>query len=208
MDCQLDAFCVPWTMNWVAFPELKISVLDTEVTEEQYLLLIGGSLPWHASWIIQPCLDEPYPNPAPPLPPCAELGADFCQNTPVHGLTLVQAQDVCARVAGRLFTMAEWQQLAGSPPSIYDGSTWHTQTDKVVVHTCDSGQELVKYYPRDVKGKTANSDGLYGLWGNVAEWTQDNYCPGVPWNQYTLTPGNCPFTNAGWFTGVRCVRDL
>ncbi len=121
-------------------------MLETEVTEGQYLAVIGSNPSAHYN---------------------GANGADM----PVENLTRSQAKAFCQAVGGRLPTEAEWEYAArgktttkyycGYDDSCLGGIAWYSDNSSSQKHP--------------VKWKTPNAYGLYDILGNVSEWTNDFY---------------------------------
>ena len=121
-------------------------MLETEVTEAQYLAVTGDD-----HW-------------------CA-YGAGEGPDSPMECVDWYKANAFCEAVGGRLCTEAEWEYAArggtttkyycGNSPSCLDGIAWYLD---------NSG-----FHKHDVKGKAPNAYGLYDMSGNVWEWTADWY---------------------------------
>jgi formylglycine-generating enzyme required for sulfatase activity len=119
-------------------------MLETEVTEAQYLAVIGEATS------------------------CDQNGGGG-PNSPVECINWHDAKDFCEAVGGRLSTEAEWEYAArggtttkyycGDDVSCLNGIAWHKGNSDIHKH--------------DVKGKAPNAYGLHDMLGNVWEWTQD-----------------------------------
>lgn len=133
-------------------------ILETEVTELQYALAIG------------------------PAPSC-DYGEGGTGHSPVECVTWEEAKAFCEEVAARLCTEAEWEYAArGGIPAGYscihcptryecpEDFAWHGQNSQAHKH--------------DVKDKLPNDLGIYGMMGNVWEWTNDWYSP----SYYAVSP--------------------
>jgi formylglycine-generating enzyme required for sulfatase activity len=145
MGCtQEDTDCV-----YSALPphEVKIAafeMLETEVTQAQFLAVTGDSPSWNRGWSGHP-------------------------DGPVEAVEWVAAKDFCAAIGGRLPTEAEWEYAArggtatrfscGETESCLSAYAWYLENAEGHAHP--------------VKGKAANAYGLYDMLGNVREWVAD-----------------------------------
>jgi formylglycine-generating enzyme required for sulfatase activity len=121
-------------------------MLETEVTEAQYLAVMGDD-------------------------PSCDYGSGGGPDSPVECLTWKQTRAFCEAVGGRLPTEAEWEYAAragattkyscGDDPSCLGDIAWYDE---------NSGG-----HKHDVKGKDPNGYGLHDMLGNIWEWTGDWY---------------------------------
>jgi formylglycine-generating enzyme required for sulfatase activity len=123
-------------------------MLETEVTEAQYLAIAGAS-------------------------PSCKVGGATGPDMPVECVSWFDANAFCEQVGGRLPTEDEWEYATragtttawycGADKACLDGIAWYDQNSGETKH--------------DVKGKLPNAWGLYDLSGNVLEWVVDWYQP-------------------------------
>jgi len=137
-----------------------------------------------------------------------------CENRPVVCIGAVPAKDFCFQIGGRLPTDAEWEAAAfGVKPDPSEANDyWWTITSLYEN----------QFIRRSVTGKGLDVNGIYGLWGNAAEWTGTVSGTGsVLYNARgaVATNGGLSFPleyfnpnglnkGAKVNTGFRCVRDL
>ena len=121
-------------------------ILETEVTEAQYLAVTGDD-------------------------PSCDWGAGGGPDSPVECVDWYEGKDFCEAVGGRLCTEAEWEYAArgGTTTKYYCGNSSGC-LDGIAWWDDNSGS-----HKHDVKGKAPNAYGLYDMLGNVWEWTADWY---------------------------------
>ena len=121
-------------------------ILETEVTEAQYLAVTGDD-------------------------PSCDYGAGGGPDSPVECVDWYEAKAFCDAVGGRLCTEAEWEYAArgGTTTKYYCGNSSGC-LDGIAWYSSNSGG-----HKHNVKGKSPNAYGLYDMLGNVWEWTADWY---------------------------------
>lgn len=185
----------------------SFQMIETEVTESQYQLIVGTS------------------------PSCNQGGVGG-PSKPVECVTWHEAKLFCEQVGGRLPTEAEWEYAAraGTTTRYYCGDDVSCLADIAWYHPAPGERK------QNVKTKDPNAYGLYDMLGNVAEWTSDWYSENYYSVSPSSNPqgpdsgtdrvfrGNS-FANPekpqrvsfrtnwhpdsdGFYLGIRCVRDV
>lgn len=137
-------------------------MMEAEGTEGQFKAL-NGSSPG------SPLMGDQYP-------------ASWVRGKPLSGSTSYDsANTFCANAGGRVPTEAEWEWAArGGTKTKYSCGDDSSCVDSIAWYGANSGNARHK-----VKTKSPNGYGLYDMFGNVWEWTQDCWH-----NGYTGAPAN------------------
>ena len=206
MGCAMGDSCTYEQKPQHVVDVLPFQILDSEVTEQQYVWAIG----------VNPSFD-------------ANGSGD---NYPVDRITWVDAGIFCETVGGRLCTEAEWEYAArgGTDTPYFCGENVSCLNDYAWWDDNTDNEEHA------VKTKLPNAFGLYDMFGNVREWVEDCYHAGYDgapavsfpaWNEpcpgkRTIRGGSYGGTDdsykASWrldkgfddsiWNGFRCCRSL
>jgi formylglycine-generating enzyme required for sulfatase activity len=122
------------------------SMLQTEVTEEQYFAVTGTN-------------------------PSLRVNDPTGVNLPVENVDWYLARDFCLAVGGRLPTEAEWEYAAraGTTTKYFCGAVESCLMDHDWLYPWGGSAK------HPVAQKKANGLGLFDLFGNLQEWTSDWY---------------------------------
>jgi formylglycine-generating enzyme required for sulfatase activity len=147
MGCTAgDADCNPDELPAHQVTLASFDLLETEVTEAQYLEVMGTNPSGHYN---------------------GAAGDDL----PVENVTWVAAQAFCEATGGRLPTEAEFEYAArGGQTTRYSCGDDAACLDGIAWYGANSGDQK-----HAVKTKAANAYGVYDLAGNVWEWCSDWY---------------------------------
>jgi formylglycine-generating enzyme required for sulfatase activity len=120
-------------------------MLETEITEGQYLAVIGSN-------------------------PSAHYNGASGPTMPVDSISWSQAKAFCETIGGRIPTEAEWEYAAraGTTTMFYCGND-ESCLDGIAWSLANTGN-----MKQPVKGKTPNAFGLFDMLGNVWEWVSDS----------------------------------
>jgi len=154
-----DAKCHETSQPQHAVTISSFEMLETEVTEAQFLAISGRN------------------------PSCNKEGAAG-PNHPVECVTWEWAAEFCVAVGGRLPTEAEWEYAARSgvsPVSSCEGVERCSETPPPYSVVPSGAKQCVKAMAR-------NGYGLFGVLGNVKEWTADWYDA----DYYSVSPASDP----------------
>ena len=133
-------------------------LLETEVTEAQYAVIMDG-----VSVEGLPAVVEPS----------ADYNGGGGPNSPVEMVDWYHAKAFCLQIGGRLPTEAEWEYAAraGTTTRYYCGDEVDCLTD--IAWYEDNSDDGPGVHKHDVKGNLPNDFGLYDTLGNVWEWVED-----------------------------------
>ncbi|MGL1903840.1 MAG: SUMF1/EgtB/PvdO family nonheme iron enzyme [Fibrobacterales bacterium] len=98
-------------------------------------------------------------------------------SVPAHNVDWDMAKEFCEDIGGDLPTEAQWEYAARSGTSSY--FFWGAETvdgSPYAIYDANSlnlGKKHPEYGPHKIGSKKANAWGLYDMYGNVAEWTDD-----------------------------------
>jgi formylglycine-generating enzyme required for sulfatase activity len=161
----------------VRIPGAGFEMLKTEVTASQYAAFsafAGVRMPTQPTWYAGP-------------------------DHPVTNVTWDEARGFCAWAGGRLPTDAEWERAAVGRTR-REPYPWEGRSSG---HANLQGQAGIDRWPftAPVGSMPANDFGLYDMWGNVWEWTDDvSRNPDWPGYEMRVVRG------ASWDTSPRPSR--
>jgi formylglycine-generating enzyme required for sulfatase activity len=127
-------------------------------------------------------------------PTCGDCPVEYMEN---H---YQDAKAFCESLGGRLPSEAEWEYAARSGSStVYSCGSDIACLEQIAWHASNATQEDGERHPQPVAQKAPNAFGLYDMFGNVQEWTED--CSHDDFQ-------GAPTDGSAWMEGGDCTRHV